>query len=186
LKPETSRRKSWKRKSSKRKMSKHSREKRFSGIYPSASCDASDRLPGQSSEGSALMLDGLGIDVGTMCALLDLGIQESRPICCVYGRVAHALSNNMLAKLTVENPKDRQATRSNIDNIESRKIVIANNRKITISEAALLTHLHLAISSSSASLSGRSTRGLFTSQGVDRVVNAAFHGDIAGPELAAD
>jgi hypothetical protein len=81
------------------------------------------------------MVDGLGIDVGTICALLDLGIQESRAIYCVYGRVAHALSNNMLAKRMVENPKNRQATRSNIDNIESGKIVIANNRKITISEA---------------------------------------------------
>jgi hypothetical protein len=99
------------------------------------------------------MLDGLGIDVGTICALLDLGIQESRAICCVYGRVAHALSNNMLANGTVENPKNRQATRSNIDNIESGKIVIANNRKLTLSEAALLTPLHLAISSSSASWS---------------------------------
>jgi hypothetical protein len=36
------------------------------------------------------------------------------------------------------------------------------------------------------SSSGRSPRELFTSQGVDRVVNAAFHGDIAGPEVAAD
>jgi hypothetical protein len=43
----------------------------------------------------------------------------------------------MLAKRTVENPKNRQATRSNIDNIESGKIVIANNRKITISEAEM-------------------------------------------------
>jgi hypothetical protein len=43
------------------------------------------------------MLDGLGIDVGTICALLDLGIQESRVICCFYGRVACA-SSNMLAK----------------------------------------------------------------------------------------
>jgi hypothetical protein len=33
------------------------------------------------------MLDGLGIDVGTICALLDLGIQESQAICCVYGRL---------------------------------------------------------------------------------------------------
>jgi hypothetical protein len=44
----------------------------------------------------------------------------------------------MLAKRTVENPKNRQATRSNIDNIESGKIVITNNRKITISECGLM------------------------------------------------
>jgi hypothetical protein len=43
----------------------------------------------------------------------------------------------MLAKRMVENPKNRQATRSNIDNIGSGKIVIANNRKITISEAEI-------------------------------------------------
>jgi hypothetical protein len=64
------------------------------------------------------------------------------------------VDSKMLAVSTrVENPKNRQATRSNIDNIGSETIVIANNRKITISEAALLTHLHLAISSSSASSS---------------------------------
>jgi hypothetical protein len=57
---------------------------------------------------------------------------------CVYGRVAHASSSDMLAKRTVENPKNRQATRSNIDNIESGKIVITNNRKITISECGLM------------------------------------------------
>jgi hypothetical protein len=34
------------------------------------------------------MFDGLGIPVGTICALLDLGIQASRVIGCVYGRVA--------------------------------------------------------------------------------------------------
>jgi hypothetical protein len=70
--------------------------------------------------------------------VLDLDIQESRVIGCVYGRVAHASSSDMLAKRTVENPKNRQATRSNIDNIESGKIVIANNRKITISECGLM------------------------------------------------
>jgi hypothetical protein len=70
------------------------------------------------------MLDGLATNVGTICALLDLGIQESRVIGCVYGRVAHASSSDILAKRTVENPKNRAATRSNIDNIESGKIVI--------------------------------------------------------------
>jgi hypothetical protein len=90
------------------------------------------------------MLDGLGIDVGTICALLDLGIQESRVICCFYGRVAYASNNNMLAERTVENPKNRQATRSNIDNIGSGKIVIANNQKITISEAEISRDIVIA------------------------------------------
>jgi hypothetical protein len=80
------------------------------------------------------MLDGLAIDVGTICALLDLGIQENRVIGCVYGRVAHASSGDMLAKRTVE-----KSTGYEIEyrQYRIRKIVIANNPKITISEAEI-------------------------------------------------
>jgi hypothetical protein len=92
------------------------------------------------------MFDGLGIPVGTICPLLDLGIQASRVIGCVYGRVAHTSSGDMLPKRTVENPKNRAPARLKIDNIEMVQLDVGavGLKRYTVTGALICGRVTLA------------------------------------------